>query len=65
MEIGMQFIHRYNKNLSCIILDITNKGWKVQQKETFANSKKKAKETIQYYQSVWFDADKGIWEQSK
>ena len=65
VEIDMQFIHRHYKNLSCVILAETNKGWKVKQKETFMNSRKKPKEIIQYYEAIWFDDKKGLWVENK
>ncbi|HCO68949.1 MAG TPA: hypothetical protein DIT04_14490 [Dysgonomonas sp.] len=61
VNINMKFIHRYSKNLSCIILAETARGWKVSQTETFVNSRKKPKVTIQYYDKIWFDDQKGQW----
>lgn len=62
VDIDMKFIHRYNKNLSCIILAETAKGWKVSQTETFANPRKKPKVTVQFYHAIWFDDQKGEWD---
>ena len=59
--IDMKYSHRYNKNLSCIILAETAKGWKVSQTETFANPRKKPKVTVQFYHAIWFDDQKGQW----
>lgn len=62
VEINMQFIHKYYKNMSCVILAETARGWKVRQTETFTNSKKKQKITTQYYDRIWFDSQKGQWD---
>lgn len=51
--------HKYLSNLSCEVESETRKGFKVKQKEKVNN--KKAKETIQYYQHIDFDKDKGLW----
>ncbi len=65
IEIDMKFVHRHYKNLTCIILSETAKGWKVRQTETFANPRKKPKVTIQYYPQIWFDDQKGQWDAIK
>lgn len=62
VEKNMQFIHRYNKKLSCVILAETARGWKVSQTETSANSRKKPKLTVQYYDKIWFDDHKVQWD---
>lgn len=53
------FKHKHFFNLSCEILSQTRKGFRVKQKEILKN--KKVKETIQYYQSIDFDKEKGMW----
>lgn len=63
VEINMKFIHRHNKNLTCVILAETAKGWKVRQTETFDNPRKQPKVTIQFYQRIWFDGQKGQWDE--
>lgn len=63
VEIDMKFIHRYNKNLSCVILAETTKGWKVRLTETFVNPRKKQKVTIQFIERIWFDDQKGQWDE--
>ena len=62
VEVDMKFIHRYTKNLSCVILAETARGWKVSQTETFAYSRKKPKVTTQFYDRIWFDDLKGLWD---
>ena len=63
VEINMKFVHKHNENLTCEIIAETAKGWKVRQKETFSNSRKQPKVTIQYYDSIWFDDQKGQWDE--
>ena len=65
VEINMKFVHKYNENLTCEIIAETAKGWKVRQKEPFSNSRKQPKVTIQYYDSIWFDDQKGQWDEIK
>lgn len=65
VEINMQFIHKHYKNISCVILSETARGWKVRQTEIFPNSKKKPKITIQYYYHIYFDSQKGQWDKVK
>ncbi|MDL2305069.1 hypothetical protein LJC72_06990 [Bacteroides sp. OttesenSCG-928-D19] len=62
VNIDMKFIHKHNRNLSCVILAETAKGWKVSQTETFVNPRKKPKVTIQFYDKIWFDNQKGQWD---
>ncbi len=62
VNIDMKFNHRFIKNISCIILAETARGWKVSQTETFANPRKKPKVTIQFYDKIWFDNQKGQWD---
>ncbi|SFL09157.1 hypothetical protein SAMN05216357_11290 [Porphyromonadaceae bacterium KH3CP3RA] len=63
VEINMRFVNRHNNNITCEILSETAKGWKVRQTETFANPRKQPKVTIQYYQGIWFDDQKGQWDE--
>lgn len=57
------FKHKFSSGLSCEILSETRKGFKVRQKEKMNN--RKSKETIQYYQHIDFDKDKGMWIESE
>jgi hypothetical protein len=65
VEIGKTYRHKHLKNYTCVVLSDTNKGWKVKEIVTPENSRKKVKETIQYYSIIDFNDEKGLWEEIK
>lgn len=59
MTEGKSYIHKhYPTQYSCTIVSITNKGAKVKLKTT---NGKKVKEKIEYYYSIDFHPEKGLW----
>lgn len=54
MNTGRTYQHNHVKDLTCEILELTNKGAKVRETQG-----KKSK--IAYYHSIDFDKNKGLW----
>ena len=51
------YVHKFDSRITCTIVEETNKGYKVLQRDPQHKNKPK----VAYYSALDFSADKGIW----
>lgn len=59
--IDKEFQHKYITELSCVVLDFTNRGYKLKTTIIYPGKRKKPKTKIEYADNIDFDKDKGHW----
>lgn len=54
------FQHKHITGLTCKVIDLTNKGYKVLTSEILG---KKVKEKTAFFDKIDFDKEKGVWKE--